>query len=215
MINQRLLLKITFLAMLISFGCKDDGANTQVNVPVKKVQSLVSTNGGLTSYDYTADGKVSKVSTSGGYYEIYKYAGDSGKVISINTSGSAYRDEHTFKSIFRRDSAHTSEAKKEGRETATYSVSVSFLTFNAQGYITQIKYRSSSGTVSTQTFEYDKDGYLSKYISTSGSSVSFANYTWTNGNLSTVIYSTGTAYTYTYETEKENTLGNLFGGIDN
>lgn len=90
--------------------------------------------------------------------------------------------------------------------------SIITLSLNSQGYVS----KRISDWGETITYEYDNKGYCIKETTTySSGTANIKNYTYINGNLSTMTETHGkacTSYTYEYYLDKENTIGNEHNG---
>ena len=188
--NKVFYLTLFLLVATMLFGCRKD----EPLVPLRLVQTETFSNGDHATYEYNSEGKLSKKTENVGSafgvlntYDItstYSYTHDTIKVakVSLGFDGSS----------------HTT--------SKNYEIHI----LNSQGYISKSTYSIQGSSFSTIcTYEYDKDGNLTKEIQTLGPDTYITTNTYFSGNMISTISNYGSLVnncTYEYYTDKINLL---------
>jgi len=186
-INSKLkiALYISFISILLN-SCIKKADNHIGPTMGKLISSIQYSTGGTNTYTYNSSGQRSTF--------VYK----SGTITEIGSY------TYTASSI--------TMLANEISGTNSYTIKSTILLNNAGLAISEVDSTTGSSTSgNTLYYTYDANGYRTSAITQS----STQNFTYQNGNLSSVIYSGTTPYnyTYTYLMDKPNTLGNQNVGI--
>jgi len=193
---------IYFLTILIAIVAFLSGCNRSEyyapTKPIRKIASIIYEDGTSKSYEYNSNGDVTKITAVQHFY----YSQSTPYVNYFDTVFTTF----TYKkdSIIETEICHAN-AKYNRAEEITYFRSG----LNFQGYISAQTISSAIGDL--LTYQYDNFGHCikSSVLSLSpNASVKYVyNYSFSNGNLSSVDYS-NSLLKYEYYTDKDNTLSN-------
>jgi hypothetical protein len=188
---------IALLSVTVMSGCKKDSNNTPSTCSngVKDGDETGVDCGGSCNACTAASARVKTYSLAAPTFgnSIFTYTYDSHqRIATVTLSGSL---DHAVISYTYGANSITI--------TSDQNRNSSVLTLNASGYaISAVGKDSANNTLSTDTYTYDSDGHL--LTSTSSGETN----TWSNGNLATNDRGAGDIYSYTYLTNKVNTMGN-------